>query len=1129
MADDGDEEELSIDFSKLLSIFSGKKKKKKSSKLSKLRNTTITAHSEEHEGEEPEGASERIAGGRLHKHKKRKAHDEVSIDFKAIGQFLLKYKTVILLLIPLILCVYLRMIPADAPYTEEWARTSVADYYKSQIRAQINEQYPNLPDANKNALVEEEFQRLQKGQGQTMDQQIKQTADYYRSVLQDENGNYYMPDIDPYYWFRYAKNILEHGHPGDILKVNPADGKTYPYDNHQLAPLGRPVSSDMFHSYFLANFYRVIHIFNSNLDLMRSMFYYPVLISALSIIPIFFITRRIAGDIGGFLAATMVAINPSLLGRTLLGHADSDAFVVFFPIMITWLFFEALETRKTWVRIALSALAGLFTGLYSLAWSGWSYIYDFLLISALIYAAGVLVLYRDRLIAGRFKAIKRRILHLATVVLAFVASSGVFVSIFRDTYTFIRNPIQLLGFTQLKVPVRPNLWPNVLTTVAELNPGSLDQIINSVGGQFLFSIAIVGIVAILTSEERKERDFWFIIASLFYLGLAQAVFKPNELGLVNFFAIYTLPVIVKAILVLKDKERGTDIKAAALITMWFMGTVYASTKGIRFTVLLVPAFSIAFGSALGVTHSYVSNIVSRELNINRWLTTALLIFLLSLAFFFPRNIYRDSVNIAANDVPIVNDAWYNALTKIRENSSEDAIISSWWDFGHHFKALADRPVTFDGTTQDYPQAHWIGRMLVTSDEDQAVGILRMLDCGGNTAFDELERIVNDTPKSVKILYQVIEPHEREAAKAVLNRNGLTDEQADKVLQYTHCKPPEAFVIASDDMISKSGVWAHFGSWDFERAAIWQFLRNKPEDEAIAYMVERFNYSREHAEDMYYQVKAIKSDGEANTWVAPWPSYASGLSSCTKTGDILSCGNGVVVNLTTQDAYFDTPQGRLRPRVYAYATKDGMSLREYNESVLTTQDGRELGVTLFPKDGTYQSLLSSYQLAGGMFTRMFYMEGHGLRHFKLLGHERSAVGTEVYVWRVDWEGSEMNTLPDLLKMSGAWKAADGDSVSLNYIGYLDNGTVFDSTIKGWSPLGVTKDNNFEDFEYEPFSFRLGEGRVIPGFEDAVRGMMVNETKNVRIPPEEAYGVDTQHPLSNQTLNFKISVVAIDGFD
>ncbi|RMG04269.1 MAG: FKBP-type peptidyl-prolyl cis-trans isomerase, partial [Nitrospirae bacterium] len=59
-----------------------------------------------------------------------------------------------------------------------------------------------------------------------------------------------------------------------------------------------------------------------------------------------------------------------------------------------------------------------------------------------------------------------------------------------------------------------------------------------------------------------------------------------------------------------------------------------------------------------------------------------------------------------------------------------------------------------------------------------------------------------------------------------------------------------------------------------------------------------------------------------------------------------------------------------------------------------------------------------------------------------------------------------------------QAKSGDRVKVHYSGFLEDGTVFDSSLQG-----------------EPFEFTLGEGMVIPGFENAVIGMDIGETKTV----------------------------------
>jgi len=139
-----------------------------------------------------------------------------------------------------------------------------------------------------------------------------------------------------------------------------------------------------------------------------------------------------------------------------------------------------------------------------------------------------------------------------------------------------------------------------------------------------------------------------------------------------------------------------------------------------------------------------------------------------------------------------------------------------------------------------------------------------------------------------------------------------------------------------------------------------------------------------------------------------------------------------------------------------------------------------------------------------------------------------------------------------------KVENGLFVSVDYTGTLDNGEEFDSS-KGRQPLEV----------------QVGSGNVIPGFESALVGMSLNESKTFTLPPEEAYGqrddsrtyefpksdipqgmdpqvgqvlgltdkngqqvpaqivrvddknvvFDLNHPLAGQTLTFEIQVVGI----
>ena len=92
--------------------------------------------------------------------------------------------------------------------------------------------------------------------------------------------------------------------------------------------------------------------------------------------------------------------------------------------------------------------------------------------------------------------------------------------------------------------------------------------------------------------------------------------------------------------------------------------------------------------------------------------------------------------------------------------------------------------------------------------------------------------------------------------------------------------------------------------------------------------------------------------------------------------------------------------------------------------------------------------------------------------------------------------------------------NGDTLVMNYTGRLTNGTVFDSNV----------DPKFG--HVEPFSFTLGAGQVIKGWDEGLLGMKIGEKKTLTIPPEKGYGAQVVGPIpANSTLIFDVELIDI----
>ena len=105
-------------------------------------------------------------------------------------------------------------------------------------------------------------------------------------------------------------------------------------------------------------------------------------------------------------------------------------------------------------------------------------------------------------------------------------------------------------------------------------------------------------------------------------------------------------------------------------------------------------------------------------------------------------------------------------------------------------------------------------------------------------------------------------------------------------------------------------------------------------------------------------------------------------------------------------------------------------------------------------------------------------------------------------------TKTTTTPTTTLPPGTPTVQAGDTITVDYTLKLANGTVYQTTV------GTG----------QPFSFEVGAGQVIAGFDAGVRGMYIGQTKTVNIPAAQAYGTQksASNPLAGQNLTFIITL-------
>jgi dolichyl-phosphooligosaccharide-protein glycotransferase len=421
--------------------------------------------------------------------------------------------------------------------------------------------------------------------------------------------------------------------------------------------------------------------------------------------------------------------------------------------------------------------------------------------------------------------------------------------------------------------------------------------------------------------------------------------------------------------------RKKTIEESVLVLAIFLAVTFVmSMNALRFTVLCLTPVSLLFALALEKIWQKRDKL---KLPIPRTFTTWTIFLLFLISLFIPWQVSQTSIRSLLN--PIFNSAWDRALTKLRDQTPPDSVVDTWWSPGHFVKAVSKRRVSFDGATIRGDVAYWLTRVYLSQSEEEALGILRMLNTSSNSAAEYLQKLGLPLSKAVPFLNAALNM-DKNKAKAFYFA-ALPPKDTSELLALTHGTPPPSYLLIYNEIVEGNVLLGYLGKWDFER-------------------IEKLNRNPE----LLKKVPARSSSGYIDfMWsLVGGPFHQSEKFSpiVDKNGEILFAG-GIKVNTADMTAEVSSPTfGSGIPFSIFYVNNGAIQEKKLTGATLN------YSVLLFHEDNDApRVVLMDRLLANSLIMKLYYFDGIGLKYFKPFAKERDITGrTKIFIYEISWPDS-----------------------------------------------------------------------------------------------------------------------------
>ncbi len=850
----------------------------------------------------------------------------------------------------------------------------------------------------------------------------------------DSSGLPYFSEMDSYYNLRLTENYVDHGYVGDIKYDNGTQ-----MDMHRYAPDGNVINYELGIVYVTSFIHDIVNQFFGHHGIREVAFWTGAFVASLAVIPAFIFARRLTNDWGAIAATLIIVLAPNYFAHTFPGFFDTDMFYYIFSLFFIFFFVECIRTDNLALKVIYAVLSIVSIGLFSQSWTGYIFYVGLMGIFAVVYLIACYIFNIGEDNQDQYSNKLSWFIHqkefLSIILLLVIGAIGL--AIFKGVGTVTGIFGTLLNLLSLQSTARVvGGFPNVLISVAEMQMPNLlgagmgsaflansNGVVNGLGG---ISVMFAGLIVlyILVSRAFKLRksnapkDIKSKPSKGNRVSAAQKIDDQNKFKL----SIGQLDNLGSTSDEITQNKR-LIILYSCLFLVWTLITILAVTRGSRFITTIVLPFGLMTGIFIGFATDYIKN----KLNNDNWLTVIVILcaalaaypltqinltygLVLLVAFMaiglvsihvLKPNKSADNTSIpvkkyiaialivlalvsptvcgayiTANQVvPGTNDAMWNSMTWINQNTENNTVITSWWDFGYLFEIAADRQVTFDGGSQSGDRAYWLGQAMTTSDLQYSAGIFRMLDSSGTKPQQDLYNATGDYGKTTEILKEILPMTAKNASDTLVNKYHLTNEQAQEVVNGTHpANPRPVTFVASSDMLQKAGWWSYFGDWNFTNQSSKNYNYHVPNQQITVEPGTTGKLSLYNNSGLL--VNAVIQRGTGNNSTT---AYTEAINTYNNSAIIL---NG-------------TPYNPLNIS-HMIVIEDGYLVK--NESV---GDVKDANYTLFlmGEKNKYTPILMDNKLSNSMFTQLYLLGGANQNIYEMVHMENG-----VSLWKINFNNT-----------------------------------------------------------------------------------------------------------------------------